>query len=135
MANKESLYLFSKAVSGWTGESPVKILDIFTPDLDSPDSKMIRNMNNVRLSSPVKHEEVPALLADSDLLLLPLDFNQTGLNYAQFSIPTKASEYMMSGTPIIVFAPAETAISKFCAENDCAYCLTNPEHERNLSCH
>jgi len=127
MANKESLYFFSKAVSSWTSERPGICLDIYTPDLDSPDSKLIRNLNNVRLSLPVKHEDVPALLAGYDLLLLPLDFNQTGLSYAQFSIPTKASEYLMSGTPILVFAPAETAISKFCAENDCAYCLTSPE--------
>ena len=129
MANKESLYFFSKAVSSWPGEHPGICLDIFTPDLDSPDSRLIRNLKNVRLSLPVKHEDVPALLAASDLLLLPLDFNQNGMNYAQFSMPTKASEYMMSGTPIIVFAPAETAISRFCSENDCAYCLTG--HEMN----
>lgn len=126
MANKESLYFFSKAVSDWTREDLTIRLDIFTPDIDSPDSKLIRNLNNVRLLLPVDYQEVPVLLANSDLLLLPLDFNQTGLSYAQYSIPTKASEYMMSGTPIIVFAPPETAISKFCAENDCAYCLTNP---------
>jgi glycosyltransferase involved in cell wall biosynthesis len=127
MANKESLYLFSKAVSAWAMKGLTIHLDIFTPDVDSPDSKLIKNLNKVRLSLPVKYYEVPALLAISDLLLLPLDFNQTGLSYAQYSIPTKASEYMMSGTPIIVFAPSETAISKFCTENDCAYCLAKPE--------
>lgn len=133
MANKESLYLFSKAISGWTIEGLTIRLDIYTPDLDSPDSKSIRNLNNVRLFLPVIYEEVPVLLSSSDLLLLPLDFNQTGLSYAQYSIPTKASEYMMSGTPIIVFAPAETAISKFCTENDCAYCLTRPEKNEILT--
>ncbi len=127
MANKESLYTFAKAVSRWKRKRPDIRLDIFTPDLDSPDSARIRNLNNISMSSHVKHEEVAALLADSDLLLLPLDFNQTGLNYAQYSIPTKASEYMMSGTPVMVYAPEETAISKFCAQNDCAFCLTSPD--------
>lgn len=127
MANKESLYVFAKAVSKCTRENPMICFDIITPDMDSPDSRMIKNLRNIWMSPPVKHEEVPNLMADSDLLLLPLDFNKTGLNYAQYSIPTKASEYMMSGTPILVFAPPETAISKFCAINDCAYCLTIPD--------
>jgi len=124
MANKESLTLFAQAVSKWNRKNPRVCLDIFTPDLESPDSKRIRNLNNVRMSLPVKHEEVPALLADSDLLLLPLDFSKVGLSYAQYSIPTKASEYMMSGTPILVFAPSNTAIVKFCNTHNCAFCLT-----------
>lgn len=124
MANKEALYLFAKAVSGWKSKSPKLSLEIFTPDLESPDARKIRNLSNVNIALPTKHEEVPALLANSDLLLLPLDFNQMGMNYAQYSIPTKASEYMISGTTIMVFAPAATAISKFCKDNECALCLT-----------
>ena len=127
MANKESLTLFAQAVSKWNRENPRVCLDIFTPDLESPDSKRIRNLNNVRMSLPVKHEEVPALLADSDLLLLPLDFSKMGLSYAQYSIPTKASEYMMSGTPILAFAPSETAIVKFCNSHNCAFSLTKAD--------
>lgn len=126
MANKESLLSFARAVSVKNREDLVVLLDIYTPDIDSPDSARIRNLRNVRILPPVRHDEVASLLTGSDLLLLPLDFNRTGLNYAQYSIPTKASEYMISGTPIIVYAPAETAVSKFCAENNCAFCLNKP---------
>ena len=35
-------------------------------------------------------------------------------------MPTKAPEYMMSGTPIILFAPKNTAITKYCEKYKCA---------------
>lgn len=39
-------------------------------------------------------------------------------------MPTKASEYMISGTPILVYSPAETAVSQFFIQNECGYCVT-----------
>ena len=65
------------------------------------------------------------LLNEYDLLLLPLDFNEIGLKFSGLSFPTKASEFMLSGTPILVFAPKETALSKFFQKNNCGYCLTS----------
>lgn len=129
MANKESLILFAKVVSKWNSEHLSISFEIFTPDTDSPESKMIGKWKNIKISPSVKYEIVPHLMAECDLLLLPLDFTKIGLLYAQYSIPTKASEYMLSGTPILVFAPSSTAISKFCAENNCAYCLTSTDEE------
>jgi glycosyltransferase involved in cell wall biosynthesis len=73
---------------------------------------------------------IPSLLAEYDLLLLPLDFTEAGFKYAQYSLPTKASEYMISGTPILVFAPKETAISKFCSDNECGYCVVEQSKKK-----
>lgn len=125
MANKNSVYSFAKAVSRMNKSLPEIIFDIYTPDVNSTDSKRIKDLRKVRILPSVRHEEVPSLLVEYNLLLLPLDFNDTGLRYAQYSMPTKASEYMISGTPVLVFAPENTAISKFCNENECGYCLTS----------
>ena len=127
IANKNSVYSFAYAVSRMNKSIPEIIFDIYTPDVNSTDSKRIKDLSKVRILPSVRHEEVPSLLANYDLLLLPLDFTDAGLKYAQFSIPTKASEYMISGTPFIVFAPEKTAISRFCSENECGYCLTGSE--------
>ena len=127
MANKNSVYSFAKAVSRMNKSIPDVTFDIYTTDVNSIDSKRIKDLRKVRILPSVRHEEVPSLLAEYNLLLLPLDFNDTGLKYAQYSMPTKASEYMISGTPVLVFAPDNTAISKFCTENECGYCLTSPE--------
>ena len=39
-------------------------------------------------------------------------------------MPTKASEYMISGTPILVYSAEETAVSKFFNRNECGCCVT-----------
>jgi glycosyltransferase involved in cell wall biosynthesis len=32
---------------------------------------------------------------------------------------------MISGTPILVYAPQETAVSRFCHKNECAMCVND----------
>ncbi len=129
LANKNSISLFSQAISNYSFGQYSVTLDIFSNNHESRESRKIAGFSNVRICPPVKHEEIPALLRQYDLLLLPLDFTETGLKFAKYSIPTKASEYMISGIPILVFAPEETAISKFCTNYNCAYCLTNQRSE------
>ncbi len=73
---------------------------------------------------------VPVLLKEYDLLLLPLDFTTIGLKFAKLSIPTKASEFMLSGTPVLVYAPEDTAVSKFFSTNECGYCVTVPDKKK-----
>lgn len=130
LANKHSIYSFANAISQQKKDKYKIELDIFTYNTDTHDSKKISNFKNIRISPPVKHDMIPGLLTQYDLLLLPLDFTEAGFKYSQYSLPTKASEYMISGTPILVFAPKETAISKFCAENECGYCVTEQNKEK-----
>ena len=124
VANKHSIYSFANAISQHKTDSYRVELEIFTPVVNYQDSKNIGGLENVKILPPVKHELVPELLTQYDLLLLPLDFTKLGFKYSQYSIPTKASEYMISGTPIVIFAPKETAISKFCSDHECGYCIT-----------
>jgi len=131
-ANKQTILFFAGFISGLTIDGIGIELDIFSKDTDDPDLKVMRNIQNIRLKKPVRHDDVPALLKEYDLLLLPLDFSEEGLRFARFSIPTKASEYLISGTPVMVFAPRETAISKFCSDNDCGFCVTEIS-EKQLS--
>ncbi len=131
LANKHALFSFANAMSHFVNGDDKIELEIITPGFDSSAAKKIDSYENVRVLPPVKHETVPDLLTKYDFLLLPLDFTEQGFKFAQYSIPTKASEYMISGTPIIIFAPKETAISKLCSENECACCITE-NNERKI---
>jgi len=44
-------------------------------------------------------------------------------------MPTKASEYMISGTPIFVYAPEQAAVSDFFRENGCGFCVSHQNQE------
>ncbi len=70
----------------------------------------------------VKHQEfvpydlLPKIFGEVDFLILPYDFTPESLAYIKYSMPTKASEYMASGTPILIYAPKDTALVQY-AEN------------------
>jgi glycosyltransferase involved in cell wall biosynthesis len=71
------------------------------------------------------YNQIPEIFSKADILLLANDFDIGAVNFLKFSMPTKASEYMISGTPILVYSPIETAVSKFFSKNECGYCLSS----------
>ncbi len=130
VANKNSIYTFAKTISSLKIDQNKVLLDIFTCDFHSRYIKGIEKLRNVKISPPVSHNSVPELLSRYDLLFLPLDFTKTGIKFARLSIPTKASEYLVSGTPVLVYAPEEMAITQFCIKNNCGYCVTDQSQEK-----
>jgi glycosyltransferase involved in cell wall biosynthesis len=73
----------------------------------------INNYKSVVHNNFVSYYDLPKIFSETDFLLLPYDFSQKSIKYIRFSMPTKAPEYMVSGTPIIIFAPEVTAIVKY----------------------
>jgi len=73
----------------------------------------------------VPYSELPKRFAEADFLILPYDFSRKSIKYIKYSMPTKATEYMASGTPIIVIAPEETAIAKYAKKYELAKVITN----------
>ena len=78
-------------------------------------------------NSFVPYSELPKIFAEADFLILPYDFSRKSIKYIKYSMPTKATEYMASGTPIIVIAPEETAIAKYAKKYELAKVITNNE--------
>jgi glycosyltransferase involved in cell wall biosynthesis len=61
----------------------------------------------------VEYSELPNKFGDADLLFLPYEFSSDSIKFFQYSMPTKASEYMISGTPILIVAPEDTALVQY----------------------
>ena len=72
----------------------------------------------------VPYNELPKVLSGADFMVLPYDFAEEPLKYIRYSMPTKASEYMISGTPVIVFGPQETALVKYARKEGWAKVIT-----------
>jgi glycosyltransferase involved in cell wall biosynthesis len=66
---------------------------------------------------------LPEIFSKADVLLIAVDFERNGRALLEFSMPTKASEYMISGTPVLVYAPRETAVSQLFSKNRCGLCV------------
>lgn len=66
-----------------------------------------------RYRKPVPYKELPRVFSEADFLLIPYDFSTTANAFIKYSMPTKAPEYMASGTPILIFSPADTALVQY----------------------
>ncbi|MEO9210105.1 MAG: hypothetical protein ABI208_03355 [Ginsengibacter sp.] len=85
----------------------------------------VKNYSCIELKSYTSYDLVPKTFSEADFLILPYDFSAKSIKYIQYSMPTKGPEYMISGTPIILFAPQATGIVKYFQQNKCAKVVTD----------
>ncbi len=77
----------------------------------------------------VEYSMLPQVFSKADILLIAVEFEKSGRKLLELSMPTKASEYMISGTPVLVYAPKETAVSQLFSHNKCGYCVVRQSPE------
>jgi glycosyltransferase involved in cell wall biosynthesis len=75
--------------------------------------------------------EMPRVLRQADILFLPFSFEAKQKHIVQTSFPTKMAEYLASGVPILVHAPAYASISRYCCEHQVGIVVDAPD-ERDL---
>lgn len=71
------------------------------------------SLSSVHYGGFLPKESFGQSLADADLLVVPVNFDETSLSFIKYSMPAKVPEYMASGTPILVYAPAETPPAQY----------------------
>jgi glycosyltransferase involved in cell wall biosynthesis len=86
--------------------------------------------NFIKLNPSVAYNELPKIFANAHLLLLPNDFDSRSISFLKYSMPTKASEYMISGTPILLYSSTETAVTRHALKYNWAYIVS--EQNRQL---
>jgi glycosyltransferase involved in cell wall biosynthesis len=73
---------------------------------------------NIRVLPPIPDERLYfSRLAVADVLLLPINFDQNSVDFVRYSMPTKIPAYLKSGTPVLVYGPAETAQVRYAMDN------------------
>lgn len=72
----------------------------------------LKTFKSVKIRVPAMYSELPEIFRNADTLLLPNDFDENSVSFLRYSMPTKASEYMVSGTPVLVYSSSETAVTK-----------------------
>lgn len=70
-------------------------------------------------------EKGQRLMLEAGCLLIPLSFNPKALEAMKYCYSSKLPDSLASGTPTMVYAPPEAAISKLCMENDVGFLVTN----------
>jgi glycosyltransferase involved in cell wall biosynthesis len=120
-ANEHSLQYFINTVANLNKQYPEIEFNIYSHDFENNKLKITYPNNSIHILPAVPYKDVPLILKSSAVLLLPLDFDKAAQTFAKYSIPTKTTEYMISGTPILVFAPSENAVTKYAHEERWGY--------------
>ena len=122
---KESLRDIALAVAGLRASGREIALHIHSPKRDADYLRTLRLPSEVvSVEGPPEASNVPRLLADSDLLVLPYNFDTRSARYIRLSLPTKAPAYMISGTPVLVYAPADVATARYAAREEWGYVVS-----------
>ena len=118
-----SLYEVAKAIDAMNEQDDRIRLFIQSPTEEKIVLSRLSGFKCVTINPTVEYNKLPVIFSDADLLLLANDFNEKGMAYLKYSMPTKASEYMISGTPVFLYTPKESAVYQVFEKNGCAYCL------------
>jgi glycosyltransferase involved in cell wall biosynthesis len=73
----------------------------------------------------VAYDDLPKVFSGADFLILPYDFSPKSIQFIGYSMPTKATEYMISGTPVIIFSPEQTALVNYAKKHHWAKIVTD----------
>jgi len=86
-------------------------LDIYSPPAQTgPLRDRLVRSDAIRLHDVIGNDETYfSRLADADILLLPVNFDEHSKRYIRLSMPTKVPSYLVSGTPVLVYGPPGVA--------------------------
>jgi glycosyltransferase involved in cell wall biosynthesis len=70
---------------------------------------------------------LPQVLSNADVLVIPIDFDEKSQRYIKYSMPTKVTEFMITGVPILIYAPEDTAMVQYAKVNDWALIVSKKD--------
>lgn len=121
----DSLYEIASAIDIINNTELNIKLHIQTPTKNPNILNRLKSYKCIVINPFAAYEELPKIFSDADILLLANDFSKSAMDYLRYSMPTKASEFMISGTPILIYAPVEAAVMTFFIKNECGYCVSH----------
>lgn len=101
------------------------VFEIMTSNSNSDIISSLSHYEFVEISQPVLYNQLPVKFSNSDLLVLPYDFDEHGYKFIKYSMPTKASEYMISATPILLYANRNSFIFEHAKKFEWAFAVSD----------
>ncbi|MBI4000305.1 MAG: hypothetical protein HY348_00785 [Nitrospira defluvii] len=125
---RESLRDLARAITKLSAEGTDVQLWIHSPPQEAA---YLRELSShaVRIEGPPDPNSIAALLAGTDVLVLPYNFDARSARYIRLSLPTKAPAYMISGTPILVYAPGDVATARYATREGWGYVVASRGEE------
>ena len=106
-----SLLEIAAAVARLRANDVAVTLDVMAPDyMVGPFRTRLESNDGTRVVPQVPRDRYFSAVCDADVLLLPVNFEASAIRMVRYSMPTKVPEYLVSGVPILLYAPAGIAL-------------------------
>lgn len=119
--NLNAIKRFAAAVVSMRANGASVQFELFVPGHCRHLVNRLNLLDGVSVRSAVGREEIKKILVFGDILLLPFNYEAWSTRFTRLSWPTKISEYMASGTPILAVGSNECGFMQYLAENKAAY--------------
>ncbi len=120
----ESILTVAQAVEKLAEQGLRVTFQLQTKELPQKFAVAVKHLKHTVKNDFIDYEKLPEKFSSVDLLILPMDFDQYNLKFIRLSMPTKVPEYLASGTPVLVFAPGETALAKYASDSKWGYVVS-----------
>ncbi len=87
------------------------------------------NHPSIRFHDWVSQAELQVILADADILFLPFSFSESAKFSVETGFPSKTTDYLASGKPILVVGPPYSTIIRYAEQNGFAAVVDEPDRE------
>jgi len=124
---KEPILQFVDAITALEREGYCVEFRVYSPYPEQDVIRLLGKRAEDIFMGRVPYRDLPEVFRSADALLLPLGFSERTLRYIRLSMLTKVSEYMISNTPIFLFAPGGIAVSEYLVREDAAFHCSDPD--------
>lgn len=114
---KENILTLGKVIDSMNRQGIKIRFDVYTPSKHQIDTSQYIGFT---INSPIPNDQIPSLLKGYDTLYLTLGFSKISRAYTRLSMPTKLTEYLASGVPILLHTPREIAVTKYVKQKNSA---------------
>lgn len=106
----EALLEIAASVARLRRQGAALDLNVMAPDfMIEPFRRRLEAHDGTRIVDQVPRERYFERLCEADVLLLPANFSDAAVRMVRYSMPTKVPEFLVSGVPILLYAPADIA--------------------------
>jgi glycosyltransferase involved in cell wall biosynthesis len=104
----------------------------FQVQTTTKNSEIIENLlkrSYVQINPTIPYSDIPKVFSSVDILVLPIDFSSKGINFLKYSMPTKVTEFMISGTPILLFCDQQVSLFDHATKYGWAYTVSERSND------